>query len=76
MEEVLEMHALHRPEMCEGTIPDKGMELAEAYVRDQPLDCIYPPEEGLKRGTVFPNLSKPYKGWINIPECGVAAWKE
>ena len=38
------------------------MELAEAYVRAQPLEDIYAPEEGLMMGTVFPNLLKPYEG--------------
>ena len=42
--------------------PCWDMELAQAYVRDQPLDGIFPPEEGLRMGTAFPNLSKPYDG--------------
>ena len=36
------------------------MELAQAYVRAQPLIGVYLPEEGLLMGTAFPNLSKPY----------------
>ena len=36
------------------------MELAQAYVRAQPLEGVFPPEEGLRMGTAFPNLSMPY----------------
>ncbi|MCL2378416.1 MAG: spore coat associated protein CotJA [Defluviitaleaceae bacterium] len=42
--------------------PNWEMELAQAYVRAQPLEGIYPPEEGLRMGTAFPNLSQPYIG--------------
>ena len=42
--------------------PNWEMELAQAYVRAQPLDGVFPPEEGLRMGTVFPNLSQPYSG--------------
>lgn len=73
MHETLEMHKLqgyeHTTEHYADKVNCKGMELAEAYVRDQPLDCMYPPEEGLMMGTAFPNLSKPYKGWCKRPAC-------
>ena len=42
--------------------PDWEMELAQAYVRAQPLEGVFPPEEGLRMGTIFPNLSQPYDG--------------
>ena len=42
--------------------PNWEMELAQAYVRAQPLDGVFPPEKGLIMGTAFPNLSKPYTG--------------
>ena len=42
--------------------PNWEMELAQAYVRAQPLESVFPPEEGLRMGTIFPNLSKPYTG--------------
>ena len=42
--------------------PNWEMELAQAYVRAQPLDGVFPPEEGLRMGTAFPNLSMPYRG--------------
>lgn len=70
MHDVLEMHILQKHDPYhEEKSACKGMELAEAYVRVQPLDCIYSPEEGLRMGTVFPNLSKPYKGWCKHPAC-------
>jgi len=40
--------------------PPKSNFLAEAYVFPQPLTEIYPPEIGLRHGTAFPNLYKPY----------------
>jgi len=40
--------------------PNWEMELAQAYVRAQPLEGVFSPEEGLRMGTAFPNLSQPY----------------
>lgn len=37
-------------------------ELAQAYVCPQKLDGMFPPEEGLRKGTIFPGLYKPYEG--------------
>jgi len=34
--------------------------LAHAYVPVQCLNCVYPPMEGLCRGTIFPELDRPY----------------
>ncbi len=34
--------------------------LAHAYVPFQQLICIYPPMKGLKAGTIFPELDRPY----------------
>ena len=42
--------------------PNWEMELAQAYVRAQPLDGVFPPEESLRMGTIFLNLSQPYQG--------------
>lgn len=36
--------------------------LAMAYVRWQKLDEMYPPELALSRGTLFPELDKPFCG--------------
>ncbi|MCL1844152.1 MAG: spore coat associated protein CotJA [Defluviitaleaceae bacterium] len=36
------------------------MELAQAYVCPQKFEGIFPPEEGLRMGTIFPALSQPY----------------
>ncbi len=35
-------------------------QLAHAYVPFQFLSCLYTPEVGLKRGTIFPELDRPY----------------
>jgi hypothetical protein len=35
-------------------------QLAHAYVPFQQLACIYPPMKGLKAGTIFPELDRPY----------------
>jgi len=59
---------IHEPGQCveflpvEEPSPDWEMELAEAYVRAQVLEGIFPPEDGLKMGTAFPNLLMPYYG--------------
>ena len=42
--------------------PNWEMELAQAYVRAQPLEGVFSPEEGLRMGTAFLNLSQPYVG--------------
>jgi len=43
---------------------DQNMQkgLAEAYIPFQIYDQIYEPEVGLRRGTIFPELDKPYSG--------------
>jgi hypothetical protein len=60
MSNVLAMHPLHQ---------HKEWELAQAYVQVQPLKTVFSPEEGLCKGTIFPNLHKPYAGWQKTPEC-------
>ena len=40
--------------------PIVGARLAHAYVPFQCLHCLYPPEKGLKQGTIFPELDRPY----------------
>jgi len=37
-----------------------GPKLAHAYVPFQQLVCVYPPMKGLERGTIFPELDRPY----------------
>lgn len=34
--------------------------LANAYVPYQYMNCIYPSMQGLDRGTIFPELDRPY----------------
>lgn len=41
---------------------EKGMELAQAYIPFQQFGNLYPPEESLKKGTLFPDLYRPYDG--------------
>ncbi len=36
--------------------------VAMAYVRWQKLERMYPPEEAFRRGTLFPELDKPFCG--------------
>ncbi len=38
----------------------EGLELAQAYIPYQPYVGMVPLEEALKRGSLFPNLYKPY----------------
>ena len=45
------------------------IELAQAYVLNQPLEGIFTPEDGLRHGTAFPNLSQPYMGRLVVPPC-------
>lgn len=37
-----------------------NLKLATAYVPFQYIACLYPPMEGLKKGTIFPELDRPY----------------
>ena len=36
--------------------------VAMAYIPFQQFGQLYPPEKGLKRGTIFPDLDKPFLG--------------
>ena len=49
-------------EMCTMHIQavDRSMRLAHAYVPDQPYIALFPLDEALKKGTIFPNLYMPY----------------
>jgi hypothetical protein len=40
----------------------KDVRLAQAYVPYQKLCTLFSPIEGLKRGTIFPELYSPYQG--------------
>ncbi|MDP4108656.1 MAG: spore coat associated protein CotJA [Bacillota bacterium] len=71
-----EMHMpIHTPEMApQGTrMPEvdmanvqmfemRNMVLTMAYVPDQQWDKTYEPDTGLSRGTIFPELDKPFMG--------------
>jgi hypothetical protein len=45
-------------EMMESRMEE--FELATAYVPYQQWGKLYPPEEALSRGTIFPDLYRPY----------------
>lgn len=36
--------------------------LTMAFVDMQPIESVYPPETALQRGTLFPNIDKPFVG--------------
>jgi hypothetical protein len=41
--------------------PTEGMRLAQAWVPDQPYERLFPLDEALEKGTIFPGLYQPYK---------------
>ncbi len=41
---------------------DKNGILTMAFVNMQPLDSVYGTDEGFPRGTIFPNIDKPWFG--------------
>ncbi|CAH2211768.1 spore coat associated protein CotJA [Tepidibacter aestuarii] len=41
------------------------MKLARPYVSIQKYMCMYPLSKGFKKGTIFPELYKPYKKGSN-----------
>jgi hypothetical protein len=43
----------------EAVIPARMM-LTRAYIPDQPYIGMFPLEEALRKGTIFPNLAVPY----------------
>lgn len=44
-----------------GMTPMPKLGLAEAYIKDQPYVGMVPLQEGFHRGSMFPNLYKPYE---------------
>lgn len=48
-------------------------QLARPYIINQPFTTIYPLEEALKRGTIFPDLYKPY---VSAEKKEVKEWKK
>lgn len=51
-------HNIKLPYCCPGYYSE--LKLAHAYVPFQCLNCIYTPMVGLCRGTIFPELDRPY----------------
>ena len=56
--------AVETIDMCKmqfyNPMPIVGARLTYAYVPFQCLCCLYPPEVGLRQGTIFPELDRPY----------------
>ncbi|SNX54859.1 spore coat associated protein CotJA [Thermoanaerobacterium sp. RBIITD] len=52
------MYEYNNPYIESYDMSQKG--LAEAYIPIQKYVSAYPPEQGLMRGTIFPELDKPY----------------
>ena len=44
---------------------DENAPLARAYVPFQRFGARFSPEEGLRKGTLFPELYSPYGGWVD-----------
>lgn len=49
----------HTLENCAATEMPDGV-LAMAFVNMQPFDAVYSLSDGLKAGTIFPDLDKPF----------------
>lgn len=43
---------------------DKSGILTMAFVNMQPLESVYETEDGFPRGTIFPNIDKPFYGGV------------
>ncbi len=46
-------------ELCDSKNTNNGFTPVMAYVPFQEMTTLYCPEEGLRRGTIFPDLDKP-----------------
>jgi len=53
------MEAEKRDHMSLSSLP-----LAEAYIPMQCWEGVFPPEEGIRKGTIFPSLYRPYEGGL------------
>ncbi len=55
---------MHQHDDCGNSDRDelRGMPLAMGYVPWQNFGCTYEPMEGLRAGTIFPELEKPFYG--------------
>ena len=53
------------PDYCVETSAGNNGVLAMAFVDIQPLDSVYETEKALERGTLFPNIDKPFFGGGN-----------
>lgn len=53
------------PDYCVETPAGNNGVLTMAFVDMQPLESVYETEKALERGTLFPNLDKPFYGGRN-----------
>lgn len=58
---LIEKNIKSQTSFLDARIPD-CFPLAMAYIRVQPLEKMYPPETAIERGTLFPDLDKPFCG--------------
>ncbi len=68
MEKVYKEKDYFKPDFClETDYSAKSPEiLTMAFVNMQPIDNVYEIEEGFSRGTIFPNIDKPFLGCKRI----------
>lgn len=55
------------------SLKEPVMELARAYIKIQEYGRKYSPEEGLEKGTIFPDLLRPYDS--KVKRDSSAVWK-
>jgi hypothetical protein len=60
-----------------GMLPQMmNIKLARAYVMEQPYQCVVPPGEGFKMGTIFPYLLNTYAYSLMKAEEGGSPWQK
>lgn len=57
-----------RPRKPVSPVFPEGVELARAYIPFQEYTKSWPPEEALNKGTMFPELYRPYSPYRHCPD--------
>jgi hypothetical protein len=61
--DMMPMHGIPFPGMYVRPMPEEQRPLAMAFITPQPqISNVYAAEEGLRMGTLFPELYKPFTG--------------
>lgn len=60
--EMFDVNCQHKEKCIPQEMVIRNVRLAAAYVPYQKLCTMFPPVEGLKMGTIFPELFSPYQG--------------